>query len=68
LVHPIWSPNAKIMQITSFRLLLCKGCDQPDTFAKHVISCHKTIRDPPMDPYALDIQANTEDMTRRLPP
>ena len=38
---------------------------RPGTFAKHILPCHKTIRDPPMDPYALDIQANTEDMTER---
>ena len=54
---------------------LCKlqvpdsGCAEvagrPGTFAKHILHCHKTIRDPPMDPYALDIQANTKVMTER---
>ena len=56
------------MQITSFGLVLCRGCrpaGQPDTFAKHILPCHKIIRDPPMDPYALDMQANTKDMTER---
>ena len=38
---------------------------RPDTFAEHIIPCHNTIRDPPMDPYALDIQANIKDMTER---
>ena len=66
LVHPIRSPDAKVMQITSFGLVLQAG--QPDTFAKHRIPYHKIIRDPPMDPYALDIQANTKDMIGRLPP
>ena len=27
--------------------------------------CHKTTRDPPMDPYELDIQVNTKVMTER---
>ena len=30
-----------------------------------VFGTYKTIRDPPMNPYALDIQANTKDMTER---
>jgi len=38
---------------------------RPSNFAKHILPCHKTIRDPPMEPYALDIQANTKDMTER---
>ena len=38
---------------------------RPGTFAKHISPCHKTIRDPPMDPYILDIQANTKVMTER---
>ena len=38
---------------------------RPDTIAKHIIPFHKTIRDPPMDPYALDIQANIKVMTVR---
>ena len=55
---------------------LCKlqvpdsGCAEvagrPGTFAKHILHCHKTIRDPPMDPYALDIQANTRAETCQL--
>ena len=42
-----------------------EAAGRPDTFSKHIIPCHKTIRDPPMDPYALDIQANTKVMTER---
>jgi hypothetical protein len=38
---------------------------RPGTFAKHILRCYKTIRDPTMHPYALDIQANTKDMTER---
>ena len=61
------------MQITSSELVLWRGCrptgltqaGRPDTIAKHIIPFHKTIRDPPMDPYALDIQTNTKDMTER---
>ena len=61
------------MQITSFGPVSCKGCrpaglgeaGQPGTFAEHILPCHKTTRDPPMDPYELDIQANTKVMTER---
>ena len=38
---------------------------RPGTFAKHILPCHKTIRDPPIEPYALNIQANTKVMTER---
>jgi len=38
---------------------------RPSTFTKHILPCHKTTRDPPMDPYALDIHANTKVMTER---
>ena len=38
---------------------------RPDSFAKHIIPCHKTTRDPPMDSYAPDIQTNTKDMIER---
>jgi hypothetical protein len=41
---------------------------RPDTFAKHILPCNKTIRDFLMHPYALGIQANTKDMTEMLPP
>ena len=71
--HPIRSPDAKVMQITSFELVFCRGCrpaglgeaGRPGTFAEHILPCHKTIRDPPMDPYALDIQVNTKVTTER---
>ena len=71
--HPIQSPDAKVMQITSFGLVFCRDCrpaglSWPCTFAKHILPCHKTTRDPPMDPYELDIQVNTKAMTGRLPP
>ena len=67
------SPDAKVMQITSFGPVSCKGCrpaglgeaGQPGTFAEHISPCHKTTRDPPMDPYELDTQANTKIMTER---
>ena len=42
-----------------------EAAGRPDTFAKNIIPCHKTTRDPPMDPYALNIQANTKVMTER---
>ena len=58
------------MKITSSGLVFCRGCrpaglSRPCTFAKHILPCHKTTRDPPMDPYELDIQANTKVMTER---
>ena len=71
--HPIRSPGAKVMQITSFGPVSCRGCrpadlgeaGRPGTFAEHISPCHKTTRDPPMDPYELDTQANTKIMTER---
>ena len=61
------------MQITSFGAVSCRGCrpaglgeaGRPGTFAEHISPCHKTTRDPPMDPYELDIQAKTKVMTER---
>ena len=35
------------------------------TFAEHISPCYMTTRDPLMDPYELDIQANTKGMTKR---
>jgi len=38
---------------------------RPGTFAKHILSCHKTTRGRLMDPYAPDIQENIKVMTER---
>jgi hypothetical protein len=47
------------------RVLQKLQAGRPGTFAEHILPCHKTTRDPPMDPYELGTKANTKVMTER---